>query len=157
MDFYSQSARESTDFPPSLCLFKCDISSIRSSSCNYLSFYFNLLLQDNSAVLAKPHHGKRIWEKEKIWTEAQWRSRRHLSLITLLPFQMPSIPTCLRMAAPRSRNPRPQQRTRKLGYLSTNLIPIDWAVPRGINYPTFLALPKGGQEKVLMWTVAGLQ
>lgn len=40
MDFYSQSAIESTDFPPSLCLFKHDISSIKYSSCNYSVFFF---------------------------------------------------------------------------------------------------------------------
>lgn len=60
-------------------------------------------MRDNSAVPAKPHYGKTIQEKEKIWTEAQWRTRGHLSLMPLLPFQMPFIPTCLRMAAPRSR------------------------------------------------------
>lgn len=65
--------------------------------------YFNLFMRDNSAVPAKPHYGKTIQEKEKIWTEAQWRTRGHLSLMPLLPFQMPFIPTCLRMAAPRSR------------------------------------------------------
>lgn len=55
MDFYSQTAIESTDSPPSLCLFKCDISSIKCSSCNYSGFVFfsNLLPQDSSAVLCK--------------------------------------------------------------------------------------------------------
>ena len=66
MNFYSQSAIESTDFPPSLCLFKHDISSIKCSSCNYSVFFFpNLLPQDSSAVLAKLHHENEYGRKRR--------------------------------------------------------------------------------------------
>lgn len=51
MDFYSQSAIESTDFPPSLCLFKCDISSIKCSSCNYSVLVFFPTCFHRTAVL----------------------------------------------------------------------------------------------------------
>ena len=51
MNFYSQSAIESTDFPPSLCLFKHDISSIKCSSCNYSVFFFFPTCFHRTAVL----------------------------------------------------------------------------------------------------------
>lgn len=101
-DFCSQSTVESTNIPLVLCLFRHDISSIRCSPCCH-SFYFNIPEQDSCAVLVKPHHGKRIRENKKSWTEAQWNSRNNSSLVSFLSFPMPSIPTCLKMGAPKSR------------------------------------------------------
>lgn len=73
--FIPQTAIESTDSLKSLS-FKCDVSYIKCSSCNYSGFVFfsNLLPQDSSTVL-KTHHGRKwMWEKEDLKESFNWKS-----------------------------------------------------------------------------------